>query len=128
MQFAGAFDVVRNLCDVVVEVSPHTVLRNYVKAISPSTGYMFLQRRNFDSAPLLLQCLAQLFVSGVDVKWLRVEEAASRGVAVSGHRIPSIVWSHTVRDPKPSRPPSQLSGETPGKQKLNDFLKMIFVL
>ena len=95
VQFAGAFDIVKDMCDIVVELSPHSVLRNYIKAMSPSTEYVFPQRRNFDSAPLVLQCLAQLFIAGVDVNWrvLNVPTAVSPMLSAVV-RAPTVVWEH----------------------------------
>eukprot|EP01051_Picozoa_sp_SAG22_P023405 SAG22_NODE_6026_length_914_cov_0.849080_1_plen_276_part_10 len=95
MDHTGAFEVVAGLCDVVVELSPHSVLRNYVKGLSPSMSYMFLQRRNFDSAPLILQCLGQLFAIGVDVTWANLLEDDTWHTDPQ-HSVPTIVWEHKV--------------------------------
>ena len=93
VQFAGAFEVVKGLCDVVVELSPHSVLRNYIKALSPSTDYVFPQRRNFESPPLVLQCLAQLYVAGVNVAWHKLDAPLDDTLAVTV-RAPTVVWEH----------------------------------
>jgi acyl transferase domain-containing protein/enoyl-CoA hydratase/carnithine racemase/NADPH:quinone reductase-like Zn-dependent oxidoreductase/acyl carrier protein len=93
VQFAGAFDIVKDMCDIVVELSPHSVLRNYIKAMSPSTAYVFPQRRNFDSAPLVLQCLAQLFVAGVEVCWRSLDIETSPELSATTCA-PTVVWEH----------------------------------
>ena len=93
VQIAGAFDIVKDMCDIVVELSPHSVLRNYIKAMSPSTAYVFPQRRNFDSAPLVLQCLAQLFVAGVEVCWRSLDIETSPELSATTCA-PTVVWEH----------------------------------
>ena len=95
VQFAGAFNVVKDLCDIVVELSPHSVLRNYIKAMSPSTAYVFPQRRNFESGPLVLQCLAQLFVAGVEIDWRHLDLKASSELSATA-RVPTVVWEHKM--------------------------------
>ena len=110
VQFAGAFDVVKTLCDVVVELSPHSVLRNYVNGVVPQP-YIHCLRRGVDDAREFLKCVGTVFCKGAPVDWTGLGEATNWDVDV-----PQMPWNHEKKirhgyflhgKDLPGRPPPQ---------------------
>ncbi|WP_080424809.1 type I polyketide synthase [Burkholderia ubonensis] len=73
--------------DLFVEISPSPVLSGYLAA-NHELGVVTSQHNKATSDLALLQCLAELFVRGVDVNWA-VTQAPSRFVS-----IPRVDWHH----------------------------------
>ncbi|WP_256679948.1 type I polyketide synthase [Pseudomonas sp. Q1] len=73
--------------DLFVEISPRAVLSGYLVA-NHDLGVLATQDRKMPGDLALLQCLAELFVRGVDVDWATVQSPA-RFVS-----IPRIPWNH----------------------------------
>ncbi|MGN6323458.1 MAG: hydroxymethylglutaryl-CoA synthase [Dyella sp.] len=96
--------------DLFVEISPVPVLSSYLMA--HQQGVLCAQDRRTKGDIALLQCLAELFARGTDVRWAAVQ-APTRFVS-----LPRVAWQHdaplrsvTWKVPSRGTPPSPAIAE-----------------
>eukprot|EP01062_Namystynia_karyoxenos_P082215 TRINITY_DN921_c0_g1_i4.p1 TRINITY_DN921_c0_g1~~TRINITY_DN921_c0_g1_i4.p1 ORF type:complete len:916 (+),score=222.58 TRINITY_DN921_c0_g1_i4:122-2749(+) len=87
VNFFGGLEVLQDKCDLVVEVSPHSVLRQCVQSI-PSTPYVHTLRRGKDDSREFVKSVSTALCMGVNVDWSGLREPARYDVD-----LPPMPWN-----------------------------------
>ena len=90
VKFAAGLKAIDPLCDVIIEIGPHSVLRGYIKQeLSTKPLVLTMSKRNPDDVLQLLTQLSYAYSLGVDIDWKKIQAPRC-----SPDFIPIFPWNH----------------------------------